>query len=155
MTKLGIGLVAAIALARAALAAEETWLTDFAKAQEQAKQEKKLIFMDFTGSDWCPPCKALHKNVLTSKEFNEYAKDKFVLVLIDFPNSKPQSAEEKKANNTLAQKFKVVAFPTIVLLDSNGNKLDSLVGYVGESPKEFIAKVEKLKPQPTSGKNGS
>ena len=57
-------------------AAEGEWLTDLAKAQEKAKAEKKLVLMDFTGSDWCPPCKNLHKTVLTSEEFNKFAKEK-------------------------------------------------------------------------------
>ena len=44
--------------------AEEGWLVDFEKAKAQAAKEGKPILMEFTGSDWCPPCKALHKNVL-------------------------------------------------------------------------------------------
>jgi hypothetical protein len=28
------------------------WLTDLAKAKEQAKKENKLVLMNFTGSDW-------------------------------------------------------------------------------------------------------
>src|ERR1051325_2421476 len=50
-------------------------MTDFAKAQAKAKAEKKLVLIDFTGSDWCPPCMALHKNVLTSKEFTAFRSD--------------------------------------------------------------------------------
>jgi len=155
MTKLGITLLAAIALAQAAWAAEGTWLTDFAKAQETAKQDKKLLLMDFTGSDWCPPCKQLHKNVFLSKEFNEFAKEHLVLLLVDFPNSKPQSAEQKKANNSLAQKFKVRVFPTIVVLDSSGKQISFETGYDGQSPKDFVANLQKLKPQETAEKAGS
>ena len=33
-------------------AAELAWLTDLAKAQVQAKEEKKMVLMNFTGSDW-------------------------------------------------------------------------------------------------------
>src|SRR6266581_5754679 len=75
-------------------AAEGEWLIDLAKAQAQAKTEKKMVFMDFTGSDWCPPCKALHKNVLTSKEFEAFAKDNLVLVLVDFPTGKVLPADQ-------------------------------------------------------------
>ena len=46
------------------LAAEDAWITDVPKAMEQAKSQKKLVLLDFTGSDWCPPCKNLHKTVL-------------------------------------------------------------------------------------------
>ena len=47
--------------------AEEGWLVDFEKAKTQAAKEGKPILMEFTGSDWCPPCKALHKNVLVKE----------------------------------------------------------------------------------------
>lgn len=44
-------LIAGIALMQAAAAGAE-WHTDFAKAQAVAKAEKKMILLDFTGSDW-------------------------------------------------------------------------------------------------------
>src|ERR1051325_9080917 len=86
-------------------------MTDFAKAQAKAKAEKKLVLIDFTGSDWCPPCMALHKNVLTSKEFTAFASKNLVLVLADFPTSKPISDAQKKANSALSDKFKVEGYP--------------------------------------------
>lgn len=121
------------------------WLTDLPKAIAQAKADKKMVFMDFTGSDWCPPCKALHKNVLTSKAFEDYAKTNLVLVVVDFPHSIQQTEELKKANKELSEKYNIEGFPTIVVLDSEGNRLSSDVGYGGEEPKDFIAKLEKLK----------
>ena len=53
-------LLAVIGLSLAAVA-EEGWLVDFAKAKAQSAKEGKPVLMEFTGSDWCPPCKALHK----------------------------------------------------------------------------------------------
>src|SRR6266478_8103305 len=88
-------------------AAEGEWLIDLAKAQAQAKTEKKMVFMDFTGSDWCPPCKALHKNVLSSEAFADYAKKNLVLVDVDFPRQKTLTEELKKANEKLSERFKV------------------------------------------------
>src|SRR5689334_23913829 len=40
-------------------AAELNWLTDFNAAKERARTEKKLVLINFTGSDWCPPCMRL------------------------------------------------------------------------------------------------
>jgi protein disulfide-isomerase len=45
-------LLAAWAVAQAT-AAELEWMTDLPKAQEKAKADKKLVMLDFTGSDWC------------------------------------------------------------------------------------------------------
>ncbi len=127
-------------------AAEGQWMTDFAKAQEKAKKEKKMVLVDFTGSDWCPPCKALHKNVLSSEEFVSYAKDNLVLVEVDFPHGKPQSAEQKAANKELAGKHKIEGYPTVIVFDSNGKELDKKVGYDGKTTgAEYVAKLKKLK----------
>jgi thioredoxin-related protein len=126
-------------------AAEGEWLTNFAKAQEKAKAEKKILLMDFTGSDWCPPCKALHRNVFSKKEFLDYAKDNLVLMEIDFPKAKPQNEELKRANAKLAEKFGVEAYPTIVVLDSDGKQLSKEAGYGGTSAADYVAKLKKLK----------
>jgi thioredoxin-related protein len=134
-----------VAMAGRAWAAEADWLTDFAKAQSKAQADKKMVLLDFTGSDWCPPCKALHKNVLTSDEFVNYAKDNLVLVLVDFPRHKEMTEEQKKANQALAEKFNVEGYPTVLVLSKDGQELNKQVGYGGESAKEFVAKLKTLK----------
>src|SRR5678815_4008777 len=106
MKKLIMALLVSAALHQV-MAAEGEWLTDLAKAKEKAKTENKMVLLDFTGSDWCPPCKALHKNVFSSSEFVDYAKKNLVLVEVDFPISKKQSDELKKANAELEKQFKV------------------------------------------------
>ena len=127
------------------LAAEDAWITDVPKALEQAKSEKKMVLLDFTGSDWCPPCKALHKNVLTSEEFSKFAKDNLVLVDLDFPKAKPQSDELKAANKELSKKYGIKGFPTIIVLDADGKELFRKVGYGGTPAAEYVADLAKLK----------
>jgi thioredoxin-related protein len=131
--------------------AEPTWLTDLAKAKAQAKAEKKMILLDFTGSDWCPPCKRLKKEVFSAPEFAEFAKDYLVLVEVDFPNSKPQSEELKKANEALAQQYSIEGYPTVIVLSSTGKEIKRL-GYDGSSAKKFVAQLEKLRIREVSGK---
>jgi thioredoxin-related protein len=133
-------------MAAQALAADGTWLTDLPKAQEKAKAEKKMVLVDFTGSDWCPPCKALHKNILSSPEFLSYAKDNLVLVEIDFPNHKPQSDELKQANKELAKKHAIKGYPTVIVFDSNGKEVLKDVGYDGKGKAaDFVTKLKGLK----------
>jgi protein disulfide-isomerase len=143
MKKLFHTLAACLAVLQ--VSAAEDWLTDLPAAKAKAKEEKKLVLIDFTGSDWCPPCKALHKNVLATSEFGEYAKKNLVLVDIDFPNAKKQSPELKKANNALKDQFKIEGFPTIVVLDADGKELGRSVGYGGDTVKAFIGKIEGYK----------
>jgi len=143
MRKMAMGILACGALLQAA-AAELNWLTDLPKAQAQAKAEKKLVLMDFTGSDWCGWCIKLKKEVFSQPEFAEYAGKDLVLVEVDFPRKKKQSAELKKANAALEQKYKIEGYPTIIVLDSDGQKVGEL-GYQPGGPKAFIEKLEKLK----------
>ncbi len=125
-------------------AAELPWMTDLPKAQAQAKTEKKLVMLDFTGSDWCGWCIKLNKEVFNTPEFNEYAKKNLVPVEVDFPNRKKQSAELKKANEALQKKYGVRGYPTIVVLNGDGKKVGEL-NYMKGGPKAFIAELEKLK----------
>lgn len=128
-------------------AAEEGWLTDLPKAQAQAKAEKKMVLMDFNGSDWCPPCKALRKNVLSSPEFMNFAKKNLILVDVDFPRHKEQSTALKSTNAALAQKYNIEGFPTVIVLSSDGKQLKKEVGYDGQTPQAFIAELQQLKGQ--------
>lgn len=145
MKKLLVGAIAVLTLIGATAGESAAWLTDLPKAQTQAKAEKKLVLLDFTGSDWCPPCKALHKNVLSKPEFEAYAKTNLVLVELDFPDRKPQSAELKKANKALLEKFKVDGYPTIIVLDAEGKEIYRNSSYNGATVNDFIAELEKLK----------
>jgi len=124
----------------------DPWLTDFEAAKARAKAEKKRLLLDFTGSDWCPPCKALHNGVFVKPEFLDYAKDNLVLVMIDFPESKPQSETQKRLNQELSELFKVEGFPTVIVLDADGRELKREVGYSGESAAEYVAKLRALNP---------
>ena len=126
-------------------AEEGAWLTDLSKAQARAKAEKKMVLMDFNGSDWCPPCMALRKNVMNSQAFKDFAKDNLVLVDVDFPHHKQQTEELKKANEALSQKYSIEGFPTVIVLDANGKELKKMVGYDGQNAKDFVADLKKLK----------
>ncbi len=119
--------------------AEADWGTDLPVALEAAALKNQNVLLDFTGSDWCPPCMALHKRVLATKPFADYAKDNLKLVMVDFPQSKPLSRKQQQANKALKQQFKVDGYPTLVLLDATGKELDRKSGYGGESAEEVVA----------------
>ncbi len=143
MKKYGIGLLAALALLGVNAAASE-WLTDLPKAQAKAKEEKKLVMLDFTGSDWCGWCIKLHNEVFSKPEFAEYAKKNLVLVEVDFPRKKQLSAAQKKANDALQKKYNIDGYPTIIVLNGEGKEVGKL-GYMPGGPKAFIAELEKVK----------
>jgi protein disulfide-isomerase len=125
-------------------AEELQWVTDLPKAQTMAKNENKLIFIDFNGSDWCPPCKEL-RAVLSTPAFANYAKTNLVLVDIDFPHGKKQPEELKKANAALSEKYNIEGFPTTIILDGQGKELSRTVGFGGQTAAQLIEELEKLR----------
>lgn len=140
-TILKLGWVAVLAVS---LQAAPGWLTDFEAAKAKAAKEEKAVLLDFTGSDWCPPCKALKKKVFDEKEFQAFAEKKLVLVEVDFPTKKKLPKELQAANDRLSEQFKIEEYPTIVLLDKAGKELGRLSGYFGETPKDYIKKLETV-----------
>lgn len=138
--------IAALTLAASLnAAADSTWSTDLPAAQAQAKKEKKLVVMNFTGSDWCGWCKKLHKEVFSTKEWETFTKEKLVLVEVDFPNAKKQTDAHKKANEALKDKYKADGFPTIVVLNGEGKEVWRQVGYMPGGPSAWIGKLKGLK----------
>lgn len=131
-----------------AAAAEPVWLTDLDAAKAQGIKENKTVLVDFTGSDWCPPCKSLHKVVFASPEFAEAA-SRYVLVELDFPRNKPQTPELKAKNREWQQKYAVNSFPTILLLDAkSGDVFGRVAGFGGQTAKEYLAKLDTYKNTP-------
>ena len=136
--------LAVIALTTSAALAATGWGDNYDKALAQAKAEKKLVVLDFTGSDWCVWCKRLDKEVFSKKEFLDYAKENLVLVEVDFPQGKQQAAALKAQNEKLQSQFKIEGYPTIIVLDSEGKKVGQL-GYEEGGPVPFVAKLKALK----------
>ena len=124
--------------------AKPGWLSDYKKGQEKAKTDKKLVLLDFTGSDWCGWCIKLDKEVFSKPEFQAYANKNLVLVEVDFPRQKVLSAEEKAQNSALAEKYEIEGYPTIIVLDGEGKKLGQL-GYEPGGASAFIAELDKLR----------
>jgi thiol-disulfide isomerase/thioredoxin len=120
-----------------------TWHTDYAAALAQAKTDNRHVFLFFTGSDWCSWCKRLNQEILTTPEFARYAQEKLILVEIDFPRTLPQAAALKVQNAKLAKRYHIEGYPTAVILDSTGKKIDTL-GYQEGGPAPFVARLSKL-----------
>lgn len=126
-------------------AQEAHWLSDYNKAVAQAKSGNKYILLDFTGSDWCPWCIRMDKEVLNTKAFEDYADKNLVLMLVDFPQNKQLPQEVQNQNNDLQKKYGADGFPTFVLVDKDGKVLGQQVGYLEGGPSAFIAKLDSMK----------
>ncbi|MGH7943133.1 MAG: thioredoxin family protein [Limisphaerales bacterium] len=122
------------------------WGTDLPAALNQARLDSKLVLMDFTGSDWCPWCMKLDKDIFSTAQFASYANNNLELVRVDFPRNTSQSEDLRQANAELARRFNVHGYPTCILLDSSGNELGRQVGYAEGGPQAFVARFEAFSP---------
>ena len=139
---LGVGTAAILSLTSAQAA--DGWLVDFEKAKAQAAKEGKSILMEFTGSDWCPPCKALAKNVLTQDVFKTEMPKDFVLFKLDSPRDKSkQTPEEIEQYKTLSAKYGIQGVPTIFLADAKGRPYYQTVGYSGDPADKYVANLKE------------
>jgi thiol-disulfide isomerase/thioredoxin len=128
--------------------AKVTWLTDLDVAKAQGIKENKPLLVDFTGSDWCPPCIQLHKVVFESAEFAAVA-SKYVLVELDYPRKTSQAPELKAKNAELSKKFGISGFPTVLLIDAkSGDVFGKTVGFGGQTAKEYLDKLASFKNTP-------
>ena len=118
-------------------------------AKKQASQNKELILLNFSGSDWCIPCIKLHKNIIETDEFKKLETENVVVYInADFPRNKKNqlSAELKKENSLLADQYNQKGlFPYTLLLNSEGKILKSWEGLPSENALAFSKKIRDIK----------
>ena len=118
----------------------EGWSTDLEKAFEKAKAENKSVLVEFTGSDWCPPCIAMRKEVFSKKEFVDAASKKFILVELDFPKGDKELAEK---NQPLAEQYKIEGFPTVVLFSPEGKEFTRFFASKFPKTEDFLKHLDE------------
>jgi protein disulfide-isomerase len=119
------------------------WMTNYEDASIKAKRERKAVLLFFTGSDWCGWCHKLENEALDTTDFSDSAGDQFVFVVVDFPLKTSLDQNTTAQNKELQKKYDVKGFPTVVLLDENGQ----LIGDTGYRPgggKSYAEYLKKL-----------
>ena len=127
-----------------------TWHTNLDKAIALSTAESKPIFMFFTGSDWCGWCIRLQKEVFKTPEFEAWAKEKVVLLELDFPRRTPQPEEIKIQNSNLQQFFQVQGYPSIWI--TKAQTIDGktsfekigMTGYLAGGPTPWLANADTI-----------
>ena len=105
------------------------WYIHLEDAKAAAKRTGRKIYALHTGSDWCPPCKYLEKNILSTSKFQKFAKENIILLFVDAPRNKPIPKDQRAYNQKLAYELKFGnGVPSILLLDANGNPLKRIEG---------------------------
>ncbi|MEI6586148.1 MAG: thioredoxin family protein [Sediminibacterium sp.] len=137
----------AIALLSLVTMSFTNWETDFEKAKQTANKEHKYILLNFSGSDWCGPCIRMHKEILGSEAFQQFAAEKLVMMNADFPRQKKNQLSKilQKQNDQLADRYNSKgSFPFTAILDANGKILKSWDGFPKETPEVFLQEIKDL-----------
>ena len=122
--------------------ADPVWHDSLSTAIGEAQSNDKLILANFTGSDWCHFCVKLKDEVFKKPEFKAWASDNVVLLEIDFPKRTQLPPEIQKQNDMLQSQFNISSYPTVLLLDAEGN-VRAKMGYErGKSPSQWVQLAE-------------
>lgn len=136
--------MAAFSLAAAAVAsAAPVWETNLDRALEQASKNGRPVLVDFTGSDWCPGCIHLRKNIFDTDTFANYAADNhFILVELDFPRTAGKMPPEQlRLHQSLMRRYGISVFPTVLLMEGDGSPYAKVEGAVRDK-EEYLQKLD-------------
>jgi thiol-disulfide isomerase/thioredoxin len=123
------------------------WEPNFDNAKKTAKEQNKLILLNFSGSDWCVPCIMLRKEYLETEEFTNFANNNLVLVNADFPRKKKNTgtSEQVKRNELLAEKYNTNGiFPLTLVLNADGKVLKSWQGKPEVAVEKWIEELNTI-----------
>jgi protein disulfide-isomerase len=118
------------------------WITNYEAALKLAAETHRPILAVLTGSDWCPWCVKLEKEMFSTQKFKDWAKDNVVLLYLDFPQNKKLSKEQEKQNRELQEKWGKGGYPTLYLISEKGDKYDWKHGYSDEGLDTWLAYLD-------------
>jgi thiol:disulfide interchange protein DsbD len=97
----------------------QLWLEqDFEGALARAKVEKKLLVVD-AWAEWCAACKELDEKTWPDPEISAWIAQNAVAVRVDTFKMRPD----------LAQSLRILGYPTVLVLDGNGQTLRRREGF--------------------------
>lgn len=132
-------LIIALLLLSAKVFSNEITFTNgtYAEVLAKAKAENKVIMIDFY-TDWCKWCVELDNKVYTNSDVADFANAKQINWKID---------AEKGEGVDLAKKFNVSGYPTVIFVDTDGEEIDRIIGYL--PAKDFLVAMKDI----VNGKN--
>lgn len=92
-----------------------------------AKKENKVIFID-AYTTWCGPCKMMAAKVFPDPKVGDVYNERFINAKFDM---------EKGEGPGLAKRYSVMAYPTYLFVDGNGDIVHKGIGYIPQD--QFLA----------------
>lgn len=121
-----IGLFASVSIFAQEVEGIRFILADLTKAQVQATNADKIIFVD-AYTTWCGPCKMMDRTTFKDEEVAKFYNDNFVNLKMDM---------EKGKGPTFAQKHSVRGYPSLLFLNARGDLVHRSLGFQDE--KRFL-----------------
>ena len=97
------------------------WVYDEVEGFEIAKQEDKLVMLDFYAS-WCAACKEL--------DHLTYADPAVAARLADYVNVKLDFTRTSETTKALTEKYQIPGLPVVIFTDADGVTLKRFTGFV-------------------------
>lgn len=108
----------------------EEFKGSYNEALAKSKSESKMLFIDCY-TQWCGPCKLMSAQVFPDKEVGDFMNPMFVFMKLDMENGEGLE---------LSKTFKVRAYPTYIVLNSDGVEQFRFEGY--KPADQFIAAIK-------------
>ncbi|MGF1451764.1 MAG: thioredoxin family protein [Opitutales bacterium] len=118
------------------------WHEDYEDAVAEAKALDLPIYFLFTGSEWCGYCIQLEDEVLSQREFEGFADQNLVLMKADLHRDGWRGRYEQQ-NRSLADKYSVTGYPTVLLLNAEGESLGRLGGYKSGEVEAYLQLLQR------------
>jgi thioredoxin-related protein len=103
----------------------------FSEIMDKAKQENKIIMIDFV-TDWCKWCVETDRKVYTNADVYDFANANQINWKID---------AEKGEGPDLAKRYGVKGYPTIVFTQPDGTEIDRIYGYL--PAEQFLIRMKE------------
>ncbi len=98
------------------------WAKSYTDAVALSQSTSKPIVILFTGTNWCPACMKLEREVISNPEFAQAVGQKFVFLKAEFP-AYSEDSMTSSPYKALLDRYGVDAFPTMVVVNANGQLL--------------------------------
>lgn len=120
---------------------EFTWQESPTVAQTLAVESNKGLFIEFTGSDWCGACQLQDKHGLSQPDIQAIISKHFIPIRLDFLQKQQMPTARLEEIKHYENKFKIRAYPTIVIADAQERPVYFIFGY--GSPKQLKNDLNK------------